>query len=371
MATHRFPEYPREDFLAYKDSIENAIHEVFAAGRYILGDQVSGFEHEFAEWIGARHAIGVASGSDAIELLLRAHEIGVGDSVAVPAHTAGACIGAIQRAGASPFLIDVDPQTFTVLPASLEEALELPDHGIRAVLAVHLYGHPAAMAELQAICEKHGLVLLEDAAQAHGATWAGKKAGALARGAAFSFYPTKNLGAIGDGGAITTNDGALAVRIRELRQHGWRERYVSSGPGVNSRLDELQASILRVKLRTLGAHQARRHSLADLYDEGLRNLPGITTPLIRHDCEHAFHLYVIRTSDRDALLEYLRSQGVPASVHYPAAIHQQPGYYSLRRTELPHTEGLIPEILSLPLHPYLPEESVNYTVDVIRHFLRA
>lgn len=371
MPTTCFTDYPREDFLAHQEGIESALREVCTAGRYILGDQVAAFEHEFAAWLGVRHAVGVASGSDAIELLLRAHDIGGGDAVAVPAHTAGACIGAIQRAGACPVLIDVDPETFTMCPDSLGAALQQFGHGIRAVLAVHLYGHPADMGSLQRLCDEHGVVLLEDAAQAHGATRGGRKVGTLARGAAFSFYPTKNLGAMGDGGAVTTDDDALAVRLRELRQHGWRERYVSITRGVNSRLDEMQAAILRVKLRTLEAQQARRHSLAHLYEEGLRNLPSLTTPLTRQDCEHAFHLYVIRTAERDALLQNLRHLDVPASVHYPVAIHQQPGYADLAHGSLRHTERLIPEIFSLPLHPYLPEEGVRFTVESIRKFFRA
>ncbi|HRX54566.1 MAG TPA: aminotransferase class V-fold PLP-dependent enzyme, partial [Verrucomicrobiales bacterium] len=244
-----FSAYPREDFRAHEAGIRDAMDRVLTGSSYILGPEVSTFESEFADWIGARHAVGVANGTDAIELLLRAHGIGPGDQVAVPSHTAVASVSAIERAGAGVVLVDIDPVSRTIDAATLGTALDREDaRTVKAVLAVHLYGHPAPMTSLQAFCRNNGLLLLEDCAQAHGAEWEGRRVGVLADGGAFSFYPTKNLGAIGDGGAVCTNDDGVAERLRWLRQYGWAERYVSHVSGINSRLDELQAALLRVKL---------------------------------------------------------------------------------------------------------------------------
>jgi dTDP-4-amino-4,6-dideoxygalactose transaminase len=224
---------------------------------------------------------------------------------------------------------------------------------------------------LAKVCDRCGVILLEDGAQAHGAAWQGRRVGSLARGAAFSFYPTKNLGAIGDGGAVTTDDDALATRIRELRQYGWRERFISAVEGVNSRLDEMQAAILRVKLKTLDERLAARKRLARLYEEGLYGLQDIAAPTVRGGCEHAFHLYVIRSKRRDALMKHLLAAGVPVGQHYPAAVHQQPAYDGVKRGSLRQTEALIPEILTLPLHPYLGDEAIHFTLDAIRRFTGA
>lgn len=367
MSVPNFSQYPLEDFRAQQRAIESALHGACQSGRYILGGEVAAFEGEFAAWLGARHVIGVGSGSDAIELMLRGLDVGVGDAVALPSHTAVACVAAVVRAGASPVLVDVDPATFTLQPERLDEALQ-SNKSVRAVLAVHLYGHPAGMASLQSVCDHHGVILLEDCAQAHGATWRGHRSGTLAHAAAFSFYPTKNLGALGDGGAVATDNHALAARIREIRQMGWRERCISAVEGVNSRLDEIQAAVLRVKLRALDTSQEVRQRLAGIYTEGLRGVPGIIPPVVRHDCGHAFHLYVVRAHERDALSQHLSDTGIPVARHYPAAIHQQPAYAALPHGPMPHTEKLIQEILTLPLHPYLAEEALGYVVEVIRRF---
>ncbi|MFZ4766735.1 MAG: DegT/DnrJ/EryC1/StrS family aminotransferase, partial [Roseimicrobium sp.] len=359
-----FTAYPLEDYRAHQSEIAAALHSVLERGHYILGGEVTAFEEEFAAWVGARHAIGVANGTDAIELLLRGLGVGRGDAVAVPSHTAVASVSAIARAGATPVFLDVDAATFTITPASLQQALEQPrTEKIKAVLAVHLYGHPADLPALQALCDAHVVTLLEDCAQAHGATWHGRKVGSLARGAAFSFYPTKNLGAIGDGGAITTSDDLLAERIREIRQYGWRERYISAVEGVNSRLDEMQAAILRVKLRALDTRNANRRKLAALYTEGLANLSTVKPPLAKPGCEHAYHLYVIRLPQRDALMKQLLAAGIPVALHYPAAVHQQPAYATVTHGSLAETETLVAEILSLPLHPFLSEEAVALALD--------
>ncbi len=332
---------------------------------------MAAFEQEFAAGVGVKHALGVANGTDAIELLLRGLEIGPGDVVLVPSHTAVASASGVARAGATPLLVDLDPVTCTLCPDSVERALR-SEAGprVKAVLAVHLYGHPCDMQRLQAVCETHGVILLEDCAQAHGAVLAGKRTGSMARGGAFSFYPTKNLGAIGDGGAITTNDDALAGRIREVRQYGWRQRYISAIEGVNSRLDEMQAAILRIKLQALDARNVTRQTLAARYTQGLQGVPGVTAPAVPADGLHAYHLYVIQCENRDALMKHLLDAGVPVALHYPAAIHQQPGYARYASAEVPltHTEGLMPRILSLPLHPYLAEAAVDYTVEMIRQF---
>ena len=366
-----FTAYPLEDYSAHRDDIQRALQRVLERGHYILGSEVATFEQEFASFVGVAHSIGVANGTDAIELLLRALEINGGSSVAVPSQTAVASVSAIVRAGATPLFVDVDPVTFTMLPESLDQAIHSPaGTQLKAVLAVHLYGHPAEMDALRGLCDGHNLILLEDCAQSHGAMYYGKPVGSIGRGASFSFYPTKNLGAIGDGGAVATNDTALADKVRCLRQYGWRERYISDFDGINSRLDELQAAILRVKLPFLTANNKRRRSLAAIYEEGLSDLPPIQMPVSRPCREHAYHLYVIRVKQRDALMKYLTSRSIPTARHYPAAVHQQPGYAALaqRSPPLPNTEALVPEILSLPLHPYLTRQAVKYTIDAIHDF---
>ena len=366
-----FTSYPLEDFQRQEMAIMEAAASVLRGGTYILGREVAHFEKEWAGWCGVDHAIGVANGTDAIELLLLGLSIGAGDVVAVPSHTAVASVSAIRRTGAEPVYLDLDPETFTLHPDCLAEALASAiGPRIKAVLAVHIYGHPADIPGLAAQCGEHGVILLEDGAQAHGATCQGRKAGSLARGAAFSFYPTKNLGAMGDGGAITTDDGNLASRIREIRQYGWRERYISAVEGVNSRLDEIQAAILRVKLADLAGSIARRRALAAQYRQGLAGLAGVQAPVVRPGCEHAFHLYVIRSIRRDALMASLLAQGIPAALHYPAAVHQQPGYarFAGHSPPLVETERAIREILTLPLHPWLDPEAIDFTIRAVRDF---
>ncbi len=364
-----FTAYPLEDFRRRESAILAATTAVLRGGHYILGGEVAKFEQEWAAWCGAGEAIGVANGTDAIELLLLGLGIGEGDAVAVPSHTAVASASAIRRTGAEPVYIDLDPDTFTLRPDSLEEALRGPAGGrLKAVLAVHLYGHPADLEGLSAVCAKQGLILLEDCAQAHGATWQGGRTGSLARGAAFSFYPTKNLGAIGDGGAITTDDAALAGRIREIRQYGWRERYISAVEGVNSRLDELQAAILRIKLPDLEESVARRQLLAERYRVGLAGHPLVKLPVVKAGATHAFHLHVIRSPRRDELMRFLEQRGIPVALHYPAAVHQQPGYarFAAQSPALTETEHAVREILSLPMHPWLSEEAVDLVTEAVK-----
>ena len=366
-----FNSYPLEDYLAHRHEIDAALQKMLAHGHYILGGEVTAFEKEFAAFTGTRHSIGVANGTDAIEVILRALDIGAGAKVAVPSHTAVASASGIARAGATPVFVDIDPQTFTMCPQSLANLLKSPQgRGVRAVLAVHIYGHPVAWQELQRVASEHDAVLIEDCAQAHGAVYHGQKAGSLARAAAFSFYPTKNLGAIGDGGAVTTDDDALAERIRVIRQYGWKERYISHCEGVNSRLDEMQAAILRVKLPSLTASVAARRELAARYDEKLRGCPHAVVPVVREGCQHAYHLYVIRSTVRDALMSHLTARGIPVALHYPAAIHQQPGYAHITAASpaLPQTEAAVAQILTLPLHPHLTPAAVDAVCDAITAF---
>ncbi len=365
-----FNAYPLEDYHAHRAEIDAALHHALEAGQYILGDEVAAFEKEFADFVGVKHCIGVANGTDSIELLLRGLDIGHGAAVAVPSQTAVASVSAIARAGARPVLVDVDPGTFTMTAESLEAAIK-SQHGaeIKAVLAVHLYGNPADLAGIDVVSKKHGIIILEDCAQCHGAKFHGRNAGSIGRGSSFSFYPTKNLGAIGDGGGVCTNDDELAQKIRWLRQYGWRERYISDFEGVNSRLDELQAAILRVKLPFLTETNDKRRALAARYAQGLAGLP-IQLPVEKENCRHVYHLYVIRTQQRDALLKHLNGRGIPAGLHYPAAVHQQSAYFQVAKESppLPHTEALVPEILSLPLHPHLPVDAVDATCACVREF---
>lgn len=369
--TQLFPAYPLSDYLHLRDGIEAAIQTCLERGHYILGGQVEAFERAFATYVGCTQGVGVANGTDSIELLLRALDLGPGDKVAVPSHTAVASVSAIQRAGTTPVFIDIDEETFTLDPVALEEALtSVGGETIRAVLAVHLYGHPCDMDRLEGLCAEHGCVLLEDCAQAHGALHRGRRVGSIGRGASFSFYPTKNLGAIGDGGAVTTSDAGLADRVRCLRQYGWRERYISAETGINSRLDELQAAILQVKLPDLERSLAVRRRLAALYGQLLSECPQVKQPRTRDHCEHAWHLYVIRCEHRDELLRHLNARGIPAAQHYPAAVHQQPAYEGIaaRSAPLPRTEQAVHEILTLPLHPYLSEEAIAVTAQAVREF---
>ena len=366
-----FPSYPQEDYRRHRAGIDAAVGRALDGGSYILGPEVLGFEAEFARFTGVNHAVGVANGTDAIELMLRGLEIGAGAKVVVPSHTAVASAAGIERARAEPVFVDVDMETFTICPQALEELLQSPlGRGVKAVLAVHLYGHPVDWAGLLKVADRHGVILLEDCAQAHGAGIHGQRVGSFGRAAAFSFYPTKNLGAIGDGGAITTSDDALAERLRSLRQYGWAERYISRRKGVNSRLDELQAAILRVKLPGLLESIARRQALAAEYGRRLADVPGLVLPGQRDGCDHAYHLYVVRSHRRDALMDHLTRAGVPVALHYPAAIHQQPAYTGAAAASpaLPQTGEIVRTILTLPLHPYLGMDAIAHVCDSIRTF---
>lgn len=346
---------PRAAYRAHRTAIDAAIARVLDSGHYVLGAEVRDFERDFAAYIGVRHAIGVASGTEALVLALEALQLTPGTYVATVSHTAVATVAAIELAGLKPLLIDIDPATYTLDPAALARALAHPPGPVGAVIPVHLYGLPADMAAILDLGRQYGFRIVEDCAQSHGALLAGKRAGSYGDLAAFSFYPTKNLGALGDGGAVATNDDACAARLRELREYGWRERYVSHAIGMNSRLDEIQAAILRPKLRRLDADNARRQAIAGLYDERLRGL-GLGLPARRTGATHVFHQYVIRGARRDALRAGLAERGIGSNIHYPLPVHLQPGYrdrVAVGPGALAETERAAREVLSLPMFPEL------------------
>ncbi|MCE5310547.1 MAG: DegT/DnrJ/EryC1/StrS family aminotransferase [Acidobacteriales bacterium] len=357
---------PYANVLAHKAEIEAAMARVLASGWYILGEEVAAFEREFAAFLDVPHAVGVASGTDAIHIALRGLGIGAGDLVATVSHTAVATVAAIELAGAAPLLADIDPETYTMDPASLQSVM---GPKVKAIIPVHLYGHPAALAPILKIAESYGAAVIEDCAQSHGAKLDGRATGTWGRVGAFSFYPTKNLGALGDGGAVVTSDAGLAARIRSLREYGWRERYVSSEAGLNSRLDEMQAAILRVKLRYLELENARRREIALWYGELLADLP-LTLPTVADGATHVFHQYVVRTVRRDALREHLKQSSIGALIHYPVPVHLQPAYRDrvTRADSLAATEAAAREVLSLPMYPELRRDQVERVCAAVRGF---
>ena len=335
--------------------IRAATQRVLERGWYILGPEVEAFEAAFARYHGVAHAIGVGNGTDAIELALRAGGIGHGDEVITVAHTAVATVCAIERTGATPVLVDIDPITYTMNPAAVQAAVT--PH-TRAVVPVHLYGHPADMTSLGGLAERHRLLLVEDCAQAHGARYDGRLVGTMGQMGAFSFYPTKNLGAYGDGGAIITNDNQVAERLRRLRNYGQTSRYHHLDRGVNSRLDEMQAAILAVKLPRLNKHNAERRRLAVCYGQHLR---GMALPHADAHVHHVYHLYVVRHPQRDRLQETLGRRGIGTLIHYPVPIHLQPAYADLGcgPGSLPVTERIAGEILSLPMYVGLSTSDIE------------
>jgi dTDP-4-amino-4,6-dideoxygalactose transaminase len=349
--------------------IDAAVGRVMAGGWYILGPEVEAFETEFAAYLGVDHAVGVASGTDAVLLALRACSVGPGDEVITVSHTAVATVAAIELCGAAPRLVDIDLASFTMAPAALAAAVT---PRTRAVIPVHLYGQPADMDAILAIAREHNLIVIEDCAQAHGARYRGRMVGTMGDAAAFSFYPTKNLGATGDGGAVATNRPDVAERLRLLRQYGWRERYVSDVAGYNSRLDELQAAILRVRLRYLDEENMARRRLAANYTVALAG-SGVATPPERPgDCD-VYHLYVIRAELRDALKTYLQGRGIMTAIHYPIPVHLQPAYHRLGYGpgSLPATEEAAQTILSLPMFPDLPDEWASAVAAAVAEFYSA
>jgi len=357
---------PKAQFLSQHLEIEKAVLRVLRSDRYILGNEVIALEEEFAKYIGVENAIGVANGTDALEVAIRALGIGFTDEVITVSHTAVATVAAIESAGAVPILVDVDPLTFTINPLQLSEVIS---DRTKAIVVVHIYGQSVDLDAIQDFCQEHDLKLIEDVSQAHGASWKGKRLGSFGDVACFSCYPTKNLGAIGDAGLITTNNKELAKKIRMIREYGWQSRNISEIIGRNSRLDEIQASILRVKLRKLDSDNKKRNEIAAIYSEGLKGLP-IILPIVNSNSISVFHLYVIRSKFRDRLKEYLIKSDIEPGIHYPVPIHLQPAYLNRIRTSsnMNVTETLASEILSLPMYPELNETQITRVITAVKKF---
>ena len=352
----------------YADELKAAAARVIDSGWYVLGDELAAFERELAGWCGARHAVGTGNGLDALSLILRGYrELGIlaeGDEVIVPGNTFIASFLAISGNRLVPVPVEPDAATFNLDPARVAAAI---GPRTRAIMAVHLYGQLADMPALQALARQHGLLLIEDAAQAHGAMLDGCRAGAFGDAAAFSFFPAKNLGALGDGGAVVTADEALAQRVAALRNYGSEVKYRHVLQGVNSRLDEIQAALLRVKLKHLDADVAWRRRVARRYRDGIRH-PRIRLPGAVREEQHAWHLFVVRCAERDALQRHLRACGIQTQVHYPVPAHRQPAYPALQGACLPLTERLCDEVLSLPLGPTLGDGDVARVIDACNAF---
>lgn len=354
---------PKAQYLAHKKEIDAAIKRVLDSGWYILGKEVQAFEEEFAEYIGVSYGVGVGSGTEAIHLALKACQIGVGDEVITVSHTAVATVAAIEMTGAKAVLVDLEPDFFTLDPNMLKAAIT---PRTRAIVPVHIYGQPAELDPVLQIARKHNLRVIEDCAQAHGAMYKNKRLGSFGDMACYSFYPTKNLGALGDGGMVVTGDGELAEKAKLLREYGWAERYISHFAGWNTRLDELQAAVLRVKLKHLDEDNSKRGQVAKIYDKEL-NTTNLILPKQRENCTHVYHLYVVRSARRDELLAYLREKGIGASIHYPAPVHLQPAY-NQANSNLVQTERAAKEILSLPMYPELSKSDIMSVIETIKEF---
>ena len=359
---------PRAQYLAHREDIQAAIQRVLEGNSYILGKEVAEFESTFASYCQGDKkltAVGVNSGTDALILAMRALNIGPGDEVITVSHTALATVAAVIATGAVPVLIDIDPVFYTLDPVCLESAIT---NRTKAIIAVHLYGQPADMNEINAIARRHGLAVIEDCAQAAGGIYKGQRIGSLSDVACFSFYPTKNLGAIGDGGMVLTSNEALADRIRCLRQYGWDKSRLTREIGINSRLDELQAAVLNTKLIFLDADNDRRRKIAERYCTALAHLP-LTLPAARSNTQHVFHLYVIACDNRDSLMAGLAKASINCGIHYPTPVHCQQGYNKrvvLPKEGLPITEQLPSRILSLPMFPELDDDDVERVITGIK-----
>jgi dTDP-4-amino-4,6-dideoxygalactose transaminase len=355
----------KANYEAYKDDLRTAALRVLDSGWYIGGKEVETFEQAFAQFVGTPHAVGCASGTDALILALRACGIGPGDVVITVAHTAVATVAAIELAGATPALVDIDPDRFTLDPECLRRACCTLADGragrLSAVLPVHLYGQPADLPAILAVAAEFNLAVIEDCSQAHGARCNGRQVGAWGKTGTFSFYPTKNLGALGDGGAVTTADPGVATQLRLLREYGWKERYVSHIAGMNSRLDPLQAAMLAVKLKHLAAENRRRQTIAARYNAAFHG-SRLALPRTFPGVEHVYHQYVIQHPQRESLRLFLKERGIGSLIHYPVPVHRQPAYQD--RLPLPAgpllvTEAACERILSLPIHGQLTDEQCD------------
>ena len=349
-----------------KKEIDTAVLATLESGYFILGPQVVKFEESIAAYLGVQHAIGLASGTDALVIALRALNIGEGDEVIIPAYTFFATAGTVMSVGAKPVIVDVDPQSYQIDVSKIEAAITSKT---KAIIPVHLYGHPAEMGPILEIARKHGLKVIEDNAQGFGAEYLGKKTGSFGDVACLSFFPTKNLGAYGDGGAVVTNDPALAERMRMLRTHGWKKKYYSEEVGYNSRLDALQAAILQAKFPHLDSWNEKRRELSKRYTEHLAPL-GIVTPVEREWAKHVYHLYIIRSEKRDQLQAFLKQKGIASEVYYPIPPHlsvpcKKFGY---KEGDFPNAEKAAKETLALPLYPELTLAQQDEVIATVKEF---
>lgn len=350
-----------------KTELDAAYRRVMESGWYILGEEVEAFESEFAAYCGAKHCVGLGNGLEALHLILRGYGIGLGDEVIVPANTYIATWLAISYAGAIPVPVEPDKRTYNLDPERVESAIT---SRTRAILPVHLYGQPADMAPIAEVAHRHGLKVIEDAAQAHGAMYKEKRAGTLADAAGWSFYPGKNLGALGDAGAITTDDDELAERVRTLRNYGSRVKYYNEVKGYNSRLDPLQAAFLRVKLPHLDEWNQRRKSIAAVYRKKLAHVPGLVSPFVPEDIDPSWHIFLIRHPRRDALQKHLSDAGVGTLIHYPVPPHLSGAYADMtcKPGDFPITEEIAQTALSIPMGPHLQAEQMQHVIDSIESF---
>ncbi len=359
---------PSASYQAHKSEIDQAIKRVLDSGWYVLGTEVDAFEEEFASFHGKNfHAVGVANGTDAIALCLRGLGLETGDEVITTSHTAVATVAGIEQAGCTPVFADIDPNTRCIAPDSIKEIL---GGNTRAIMPVHIYGQPAETGRILEIAQAYNLAVVEDCSQAHGAEINGQKVGTFADISAYSCYPTKNLGGTGDGGVILCRSKEFAEKIKSLRQYGWNEARESIIPGFNSRLDELQAAILRVKLHHLANDNAKRRAIALRYNQAFQDLP-ITLPALNENELHAMHLYVIEHDRRNELMEHLRSHQIGASLHYPLAVHQHAAYAKRIRggENLPVTDRFYQRNLTLPMFPELSAEKVDKIISAVTNFL--
>ena len=359
---------PLAQYESHQEAINAAVARVMSGGWYILGEETRQFEQEFSHFCGTAHGIGVGNGTEALQVALAALGVGRGDEVITVAHTAVATVAAIEAAGATPVLVDIEPEYFTLDPTRLAQRIT---SRTRAIIPVHLYGQAADMNAILALAEQSGAMVIEDCAQAHGARYRGRRVGSMGAAACFSFYPTKNLGALGDGGMVVTGNQTTAKQARLIREYGWEERYVSRIPGWNSRLDEIQAAILRIKLQTLEQDNGRRQALAHRYDTLLQDTP-LKLPACRAECEHVYHLYVVRAEERDALQTHLKRHEIGSLVHYPTPIHRQPAYEGRLAidADLAETEKAARDVLSLPLYPELGFDEQDRVIEAILDFYR-
>jgi Predicted pyridoxal phosphate-dependent enzyme apparently involved in regulation of cell wall biogenesis len=362
---------PGANYLAHKTEIDAAVMKVLESGWYVMGEEVEQFEKEFALYLGAKQCVSTGSGTDALILILRALGIGPGDAVVTVSHTAVATVSAIDLVGARPVLVDVDPTYFTMSPENLEKTFtNWVGEPIKAVIPVHLYGQPADMDKITNIARHFGAVVVEDCAQAHGALYRGRHVGTIGDAAAFSFYPTKNLGALGDGGAVVTSDPALAERCQLIKQYGWKRRYISEISGMNTRLDEIQAAVLRIKLKYLNNQNMRRREIAKKYREyGVNGHLNHPTPA--PETEHVYHQYVVQSDHRDLLEQHLLNCGVGTAILYPVPIHRQSGYVnkvSIGCSGMKVTDKICERILCLPIYPELNEQERDKVIMGLKTF---